>query len=136
MKVVIDTIILMAGLIKDSIVREILISRNIEFFLPEKAIEEIRKYQRELCKKAEYTKKEFERLFSYLLYNLKIVSKNKIKPYMKKAEKIMEKIDVDDSSFIATCLAINADGILTFDKHFKRQNIIKVLNKKEIIKFI
>ncbi|MEK6906243.1 MAG: PIN domain-containing protein [Nanoarchaeota archaeon] len=136
MKVVIDTNILMAGLIKDSIVREILISRNIEFFLPEKAIEEIRKYQRELCKKAEYTKKEFERLFSYLLYNLKIVSKNKIKPYMKKAEKIMEKIDVDDSSFIATCLAINADGILTFDKHFKRQNIIKVLNIKEIIKFI
>ena len=41
MKIVIDTNVLMAGLIKNSIVRTILFSKNIEFFLPEYSINEM-----------------------------------------------------------------------------------------------
>ena len=135
MKIVIDTNILMAGLIKGSTVREILISKNTEFFLPEHAIEEIKKYKKELCEKAGYTEEEFDRLFSYLLENIKIIPKTEIKLYMKKAENIMKEIDINDSSFIATCLAISADGILSFDKHFKKQKKIKVFDIREIITF-
>lgn len=136
MKIVIDTNILMAGLLKDSIVREILVSKNFKFFLPEYAIGEVKKYKKELCEKSRYTEKEFEKLFSYLLENIKIVPKTEVNLYMKKAENIMKEIDIDDSSFIATCLAINADGILSFDRHLKKQNIAKVFSIKEITEFI
>jgi len=67
---------------------------------------------------------------------LKVVKKTKIKSYMKKAEEIMKDIDIDDSSFIATCFSINADGIFSFDKHFKKQNKVKVFEIKDIIVFL
>lgn len=136
MKIVIDTNVLIAGFLKDSIVREVLTSQNIKFFMPKLAIREIKKYEDELCRKAGYTKEEFERLFYLLLENIKLVPKIYIRSYMKKAEKIMKKIDIKDSSFIATCLAINAEGILSFDNHFKQQNEVKVFDMKELIEFL
>ena len=54
MKIVIDTNVLMAGLLKDSIVRAMLLSKNIKFFIPEHALDEIRKYEDELLKKSGY----------------------------------------------------------------------------------
>jgi len=67
MRIVIDTNILMTGLIKDSIIREILISNTIKFYLPDKAIEEIKKHKIELIKKSGYTEIEFDKLLTYLL---------------------------------------------------------------------
>ena len=134
MKIVIDTNILMAGLLKNSIVREILLSKNIDFFIPYQAIEEIKKYKKYLCKKSSYNEEEFEILLNYLLENIKTVPKIKIKAYMAEAEKIMKIIDINDSSFIATCFSINADGIWSFDKHFQKQNEIKIFDIKEVIK--
>ncbi len=136
MRIVIDTNVLMAGLLKDSIIREILVSKNIHFFLPDLAIKEVLKYKDYLCKKSSYTINELEILLSYLLENIKVIPVIKIKKYMKKAENIMGKIDINDSSFVATCFAINADGIWSFDRHFKIQNKIRIFDIKDIIKFM
>lgn len=136
MNIIIDTNVLMAGFLKDSIVREILMSKNINFYVPKLAIREIRKYESDLLMKSGYTKEEFERLFSLLLDNIKLVLKIDIKPHMKEAEEIMKNIDIKDSSFIATYLAINADGIWSFDNHFKQQNKIKVFDIKELTEFL
>lgn len=132
MKVVIDTNVLMAGLLKESLVREILINEDIDFFLPEFSLSEIRKYKQELMKKSGYGKEEFEAMISYLLENIEIVPKEEIKACMKKAEEIMKDIDIKDASFIALCFAVNADGIWSFDRHFLQQKSVKVFGTKEL----
>ena len=38
----------------------------------------------------------------------------------------MDKIDSGDTPIIAAALAIEADGIVTFDPHFRQQNAIKI----------
>jgi len=43
MKIIIDTNVIIAGMLKDSIVRFIIYSSNFKFFLPKYAIFEIRK---------------------------------------------------------------------------------------------
>lgn len=136
MKIVIDTNILMAGLLKDSIVRIILLSQNIKFFIPEHALYEIKKYEMELIKKSGYTQEELKTLMNHLLKNVKIVPKLELKKFIKKAENIMRYIDIKDSSFIAAALSIDADGIWSYDSHFKKQNKIKVFDIRELIEMI
>ncbi|MEK6800659.1 MAG: PIN domain-containing protein [Nanoarchaeota archaeon] len=133
MKRVIDTNVLIAGLIRDSTVRKILISKKFQFFLPEDALEEIEKYRIELTAKSGYTKEEFGKLRDLLLDSITLVSKAEIKPYLEKAEEIMKDIDIKDSSFVATALAINADGIWSFDDHFNKQKEIKIYGVKDLL---
>lgn len=134
MKRIIDTNVFIAGLIKDSTVRKILTFPEFNFFVPEDAIAELKKYKSEITEKAGYTNEEFEKIYSLLLENMKLVSRKEVKFYLNRAEEIMKNIDINDSSFIAAALAINADGIWSFDKHFKEQKEIKVLDIEDLIK--
>ena len=133
MRIVIDTNVLMAGLLKEAIVREILISPKNDFFLPEAALKEVKKYADELCEKADYSDTELQEIVSYLMERISLVKDEEIKPYMKKAEEVME-IDKKDAPFLATCLAINADGIWSFDKHFHHQSVVRVFKTEELAK--
>ncbi|PJC44590.1 hypothetical protein CO038_03290 [Candidatus Pacearchaeota archaeon CG_4_9_14_0_2_um_filter_39_13] len=133
MRIVIDTNVLMAGLLKDSAVRKILVLSGNEFFLPEFAIEEIKKYEDELLEKSGYDRKEFKLIVNNLLENLRIVPKDRIKESMLEGEEIMKTIDIKDSSFIACALAIDADGLWSFDKYFKKQKRIRVFDIKELV---
>ena len=133
MKIVIDTNVLMAGLLKDSIVRAMLLSKNIKFFIPEHALDEIRKYEDELLKKSGYAKKQLKSLMNYLLENVKIIPSSITKNHLKKVESIMKNIDIKDSSFIAAVFSINADGIWSYDNHFKKQDKVKVFSIEELI---
>ncbi len=136
MRIVIDTNVLMAGLLKDSIVRKILVSEKINFFIPDYALKEVYKYKKELCIKSGYTQKEFDYLVNLLLENIKIVPLKILKKYMIKAEEIMRGIDIKDSPFIATSFSINADGIWSFDKDFLEQKEIRVFHIKELLRYI
>lgn len=136
MRVVIDTNVLMAGLLKDSVVRTVLLSRNISFFLPEHALSEIKKHENELLTKSGYHKGELKFLLNSLLQNIKVVPQKMIKNFMEKAELIMKDIDIKDSSFIATALVIKADGIWSYDNHFKEQNVIPVLDIKDLFPYL
>jgi predicted nucleic acid-binding protein len=136
MKLVIDTNILMAGLLKDSIVRKVLSSENIQFFIPEYALNEIHKYKGELAKKSGMSGEEINEITNLLLENIEIISKEKIKSKLKEAESIMKGIDLKDSVFIAAALTIKSDGIWSFDNDFKRQTKIRIYDVTELVRMI
>ena len=50
--------------------------------------------------------------------------------------KIMKDIDIDDAPILACALAIKNIGIWSEDKHFEKQNKIKVWKTKDILKLI
>ena len=133
MKVVIDTNVLMAALISDSVVRRLLASRKITFYLPEFALGEVEKYKEELKSKAGYSEAEFQQLKNLLLENIAIALIGFVKKHMKEVIRVMEHVDKKDSPFIACAIAIGADGILSFDKDFQRQKRIKIFGVKELV---
>jgi len=59
---------------------------------------------------------------------------SKYKSHINEAQDIMVKIDKDDAPFIALALALDADGILTNDRDYEKQNIVKVLKTADILK--
>ena len=48
----------------------------------------------------------------------------------------MKDIDVDDAQFIATALAVENDGLWSFDDDVKRQKRVKIFSAGEIIRLI
>jgi len=136
MKLVIDTNVFMAGLLKDSIVRKVLSSENIQFFIPEHALNELEKHKNTLIKKANINVAEFDEMVSLLLENIELVPESKIKAKFNEAEDVMKDIDIKDSPFMAAVLSIECDGLLTFDEHFQKQNKIKIFKIKDLINIL
>ena len=132
MNLVIDTNVLIAGLLKDSTTRRLLVRKDITFYIPEFVIGEIEKYKEYLIDKSELSEEEFEELFELLIENINIITFEEIKSYINRAEEIMKNIDIKDSPFIACALYLKS-GIFSYDEHFKKQNIIKVYDINELI---
>jgi len=131
MNVVVDTNVLMAGLLKDSITRKVLVNKDINFYTPEFAIDEIEEYKQYLINKSELSKEEFEELFELIIENINIIPFEEIKPYMNQAKEIMKDIDIKDSSFIACALYLKC-VIFSYDEHFKKQDVVKVYDIHEL----
>lgn len=132
MRFIIDTNILISALIKDSITRKILLSPKLKFYLPKYLLNEISKYIPEISEKANQGIEIIKKILNILLENFFIVPFSVYKPNLKKAIDIMRDIDEKDVQFIALALSIKNDGIWTNDKHFKKQNAIKILTTYDI----
>lgn len=136
MKLVIDTSVLISALIKDSLTRQILLYPKMSFFLPEYAIEEIEAHKDIVSKRSGLRWEEIDVVLSVLLENLTIVPASEIKRNLKKADKIIGRIDPFDVPFVALCLSIENDGIWTNDKHFKNLKEIKVWKTSDILSMV
>jgi predicted nucleic acid-binding protein len=135
MKVVVDTNIFIAALIKEEgLIRDIIINSDFIFLFPEYEFQEIYKYKEDIIKKAGYSEVEFIQATPLLLNHMRIVSNEEICNYYNDANEIMNKIDPDDVIFIATALAFEAK-IWSDDIHFKKQNKIKVFATEEMKSF-
>ena len=131
MKLVLDTNILVAALIKDSVTREILVHPDIEFLLPEFALEELETHKAEILIKSKLSEHQFALLFEQLKSNISITPSEEI-CCKEEAKNIMDIIDSEDTIFIALALSVENEGIWSQDKHFQRQNKVRVFTTKQL----
>jgi predicted nucleic acid-binding protein len=103
---------------------------------PKFTLEELKGNRKEILTKTRLSGTAFESLLSIIMSNLYVVDDSIIKYKLEEAKRIMDKIDKNDTPFIALALAIANDGIWTDDKHFERQNRIKVWKTSDLIRFI
>ena len=136
MTLITDTNIIISALIKDSVVRNILLLPNFNFLLPEFALEEIYRHKSKICRLSGIDKETLELLITLILQNINIIPKNEIMPYYDKAVKIIGKIDMGDVPFVALALAVKNNGIWTNDRDFDNIKGIKVWKTAELIKYL
>jgi predicted nucleic acid-binding protein len=105
MRLVVDTNRIIAALIKDSTTRRIIISSGIRFTTIGLSLKEIGKYKGEILEKTGNNEKELSNILSLLLEKIEIVDDVVIKNKMTQAKGIMDKIDKDDTKFVALALA-------------------------------
>ncbi len=132
MKLVIDSNRVMAGLIKDSGTRMIILNEEFEFIAPEFLLSEIEKYKDYLMKKAHQTEKEFDITKSTLIERIEFIPRDDLMAEMEEAEGIMKDVDTKDSPFIAAGIHSKTEGIWSEDKDFDRQSILKRYSTKEL----
>ena len=136
MKVIVDTNRIMAALIKDSASRKILMSGKFEFLTIGVAKHEIEKYKHELMEKAQVSEEEFNQILSLLYSKIFIVDDKVIESKMEEAKVVMDKIDPNDTPFIALALSVESDGIWSHDKHFEKQNKLKIWKTGILLKLL
>ncbi len=134
MHIVIDANILIAALLKDSKMRELMVNSPHKLLVPEIHFQEIEEHKKELLKKSGLTGEEFDVLLMKLSDYFTIIKTEKILPFLEEAENIIGKIDKDDVSIIASSLVYGSCPIWSDDKHFQQQKKIKIWKTEDIIK--
>ena len=133
MNFVIDTNILISALIKDSVTRKIIIESGLNFYYPKISFYEIQKHKQLVLKKSRMSGKQFNDVLNILLDNVILVSEYRFADSLDKANNLIGKIDINDVVFLACALSLNLE-IWSDDKHFQKQNEVKVLTTQEFIK--
>lgn len=136
MKLVVDTNRIIAGLIRDSANRKILLSGKFEFLTVGITKSEIEEHKQEIIDKAKVTGEEFNKIFSLLFSKIFVISDVTIEAKMEEAKQIMDNIDPDDTPFIALALSVENDGVWSDDKHFQQQNKIQIWKTDVLIKLL
>ncbi len=133
MRLLLDTNILISALIKEGIARKIIFHTEIELATINFSEEEINEYKLLIQEKGKINSKELESLLVTIKERLVLVKDELILEKMLEAKEIMWAIDPKDTPFIAAALAIDAD-IWSDDKHFKKQEKIKVWKTSDVYK--
>lgn len=136
MRLVLDTNILIASLIKNSTTRSLLLSPKLELYLPEYALEEVEAHFSFIEEKGGIAKSELSLLLSILLERINMVSAEKILPFWKEGEKLIARVDKEDTPFVALALSFPNDGIWTNDEHFLVQQKVKIWKTVDILEFV
>ena len=134
MNIVLDTNVLIAALLKESKVREIVVNSYNTFIVPSLIFSEILKHKEELLIKSGLDEADFNFLMMKISDYFMAIPNEIIKPYKEEADKIIGSIDKDDVPIIATSLAFNSCPIWTDDKHFEKQGKIKIHKTEDMIK--
>ena len=132
MRLVVDTNRVIAALIKDSFSRKILLHIDAELITIPLLKEEVMKYKQYIITKSGLTESSFDIIFQKLYDHMAVLNEDIIKKYRDEAGAIMDKVDPDDTQFIAAALATNSD-IWSDDPHFQRQKKIKILKTKDLV---
>jgi predicted nucleic acid-binding protein len=132
MRLVLDTNVLIASLIKDSVTRAILLLPDFEYLLPEFALEEITRHRPKIARLSGLASEELDLLLNILLESVSVVPSERIVPHLAAAEKLIGASDPDDVPFVALALAEDNDGIWSNDRAFEGLPGVKVWKTTEL----
>ena len=133
MKLVVDTNVLIAGLLKDSATRKILLHPLFHLSVPECAFDEIERHKDELLEKSGLTKHGFHQILDGLKRRLENVPMQDFASFYPTALELMKNIDETDAPFIALALSFENDGVWTNDVHFERQQKVRIWSTDELM---
>jgi predicted nucleic acid-binding protein len=136
MRFIINSNRVMAALIREASSRYVLFFPNFDFYAPDFLLVELEKHKDEIREKTKLTPNQFEIIFNDAKTKVHMVPLSEYQDKIAEAEKIMEKIDIKDSAFIAVSIALKIEGIWTEDSHFTKQKICKMYSTHDLIQLI
>lgn len=133
MRVVVDTNILFSYFWEESFTKKIIANPFLELISPEKSIDELEKYSKEIIKKTKINRQKFNVLLTEVKRIVNFLPQSFYKKYLAHAKKISP--DIGDVDFFALCLQEKTlfwsnDSILKF------QEDVSVLSTKEMMDLI
>ncbi|NOZ77470.1 MAG: PIN domain-containing protein [Euryarchaeota archaeon] len=134
MNLVVDANIIIAAMVRDSTVRRTILTSSHKFICPDFILEETRKHLKLISRKNSLSIKENEQFLTTLFKYVKTVKLDVYRDKLPEAEETMRRIDLKDAPYLALALALGADGIWTEDRHFLRQEKVKVFKTEELLK--
>lgn len=119
MRLVVDSNIVIAGLLRDGLTRGLLIEAHVDLASPEWMLAEIARHRDAVAARAGLSGEEFDLLFALLTERIEIVPASSYAACLKEATALIGARDAGDVPFLALALAHDCDGIWTQNpRHF------------------
>ena len=132
MRLVPDTDIILKALIKDSVVRDMLLRLGHDLFIREYAIEETRRHLDVVTAKSGLAEEETVSVLDTLLVKVKVAPAGKVASKLREAERVTSTIDAVDAPFVVAAMSDRCDGIWSDYKDLRRQKRVRVWTTREI----
>ncbi len=135
MRLVVDANIVVAGLIKNGITRELMLNDELNLYTSDFIFIELFKHIKEIAKKADIAINEFIDMAEILIFEsgLKTITTDEVRPFIDTANKISP--DIDDALYFSVALKLNC-AIWSNDKELKNQNYVKVYSTSDLVKML
>lgn len=131
MNLIVDSNIIFTFFWKSSLAHDLFPKFNL--FLPEFALMELKKYEKEIIEKSGISKEEFTYLRNELCNLITFVPLEEYSSFLQESKNISS--DTNDVNFFALALKLNCP-IWSNDAVLKKQDIIIIFNSKEIIELL
>ena len=99
-------------------------------------MEELTEHEDEVISKMHADKAGYRKALEIITTKIKFVKREAYTRYLSEAHGIIGEFDEDDVAYIAVALAIKADGVWSYDPHFKQQESVKLFSTGELFRFI
>ncbi len=136
MKIVVDANVVIAALARQSVTKEVLLYPFIDYYTPDFLLEELVEHEEEIISKMKTDEFGYKKALEVITKKIKIVKRDAYVQFLNQAHEIIGKIDKDDEAYIAVALGIKANGVWSYDPHFKQQKAIKLFSTGELIRII
>lgn len=113
MRLVVDSNVVFAGLLRDGATRALLIDPPLDLMSPEWMLSEIRRYREEISRRAGLPAEELDLLLALLIEGIEVVPREAYEDRIKEAHARVGARDPGDVPFVALALARPCDGIWT-----------------------
>ena len=135
MRFVVDTNVLIAGLLRASTTRRILVHPDITFLVPESALDELDRHAPDLARRMGTSRSGVTKAFRELAERIEVVSHDRYAHEMGRARAAVADIDADDAPFVALALACDCP-LWTLDRALRGQDVVRVVHTKALLRHI
>ncbi len=136
-RLILDTNILIAAIIKDSMTRRLLLHEDLVIFVIDYSLDEIKKYEDVIIEKSKKDKVTINSVLKTILSKAHLIDSNLIKPNFPIGKELIGQTDEKDIPFVAAAVTLKTDGIWSEDPHFDIiKNRIKIWRTKDLAKQI
>jgi len=130
---VVDTNIIIGALLKDSLIRNLILRDMFDLYSLFLSQEEVRKYIPLIMERTGIPRNEIENTLSGIYSHITLMNHKMLDETIAEARSVMDAIDPGDTSFLALALALPVDGIWSDDKHFQKQSRVKVWTTEALL---
>ena len=131
-KYVVDTTVIVSWLLAPhGLTAKIVRSMDLELFTPYKAVSELWEHQEDWSKRRPTL--DLQTFSDSIGYYVQIEMVDQSSSEMREARVVMNKIDLEDSEFVALALKLKIP-IWSRDKHFQEQNRVEVVRTDDLLK--
>lgn len=135
MKLVLDSNVLFAAMLRDSTTRRLLVDPPVDLVTPTALFIEIQSHRDQILRRSGLDADAFEALLRLLTEDVQAIAPTEYESHMAAAGAAIGAADPGDVPFLAVALALDSDGIWTQNtKHFQGGGVA-VWTTKDVIEF-
>lgn len=133
---VVDSNVFVAAILKDSITRRLLLSRQFSLLTPDTTTDEILAHDERFARAAGIALESFYDVAHDILEPVQTVPMQEYAAQWGEAVRLMAKHDPDDVPFVAVALAVPNDGIWTNDPHFSHLKRVPIWRTHRVLEYV